>query len=118
MLGDLPLITAQHFLNLGNEYWRERGFGGQDQLWAAPTTLQRLQRLLHHKGQEEDADDGEENNLIVESKYKVSSYSSWTRDFKIPFHEDILPRWEGTFYLVVLIIVYHCYYILTYLFFL
>ena len=51
-------------------------------------------RLLHQKGQEEDADEGKENNLIILSKY---AYYGGLRNRTIPYHEDILPRWEGTF---------------------
>ena len=106
MLGDLPLITSQHFLDLGIDYWKERGFSGSAREWGAPTNLERLQRLLHQKGQEKDeTEEGKENNLIVESKYRTSTnyYSSWMRDNQIPYHEDILPRWEGEFYLFYLV---------------
>ena len=102
MLGDLPLITAQHFLDLGNEYWKERGFCAYNVRYGVPADLERLQRLLHQKGQEKDvsydSDEEEEakriNSIILETKRK---FRSWTEDNKIPYHEDILPRWEGTF---------------------
>ena len=90
MLGDLPLISAQHFLGLGNEYWKERGSYAHSTQHGAPADLVRLQRLLHQKGQEEDAVDGEENSILL-----LSKPNSWTYGNKIPYHEDILPRWEG-----------------------
>jgi len=103
VLGGIPLIRASHFRALGNEYWRGTEFCS----WNAPPDLERLQNLLHEKGQEKDvskyeydSDDDEEekrriNSIILEAKTKYS-YRSWTDDNKIPFHEDILPRWEGT----------------------
>jgi len=93
MLGDLPLISAQHFLDLGNEYWRERGYFAQSTQWGVPADLVRLQRLLHNKGKDEDVVDGEENSLILSSKHGSWTYGNGN---KIPYHEDILPRWEGT----------------------
>ena len=102
MLGDLPLITAQHFQNLGQEYWRERGFSSGLHEWGAPSNLERLQRLLHQKEQEQDVteEDEQDNKIVLISKYKVSNYRNWTIDSKIPYHEDILPRWQGTFVLL------------------
>jgi hypothetical protein len=100
VLGGIPLIRASHFRALGQEYWRGRGVSSW---YTASNNLERLQRLLHEKGQEkdvsyEDSDDEEEeeqriNGIILEAKTK---YRSWTEDDKIPYHEDILPRWEGT----------------------
>ena len=95
MLGDLPLITAQQFSNLGQDYWKERGYSSGLSEWGAPANLERLQRLLHQKGREEDADDEQENRIVLVSKYK--GYRNWAIDNKIPYHEDILPRWEGAF---------------------
>jgi len=99
VLGGIPLIRASHFRALGNEYWRGTEFCS----WNAPADLERLQNLLHQKGQEKDvsydSDDEEEeeqriNGIILEAKTKYE-YRSWTDDNKIPYHEDILPRWEG-----------------------
>ena len=96
MLGDLPLISAQHFLDLGQEYWSKRGFNAYNVHCGAPADLERLQRLLHQKGQELDSVEGKENNLKVVSKYRTASYIRRYRNSKIPYHEDILPQWEGT----------------------
>jgi len=105
VLDGIPLIRASHFRNLGQEYWRGTGFSS----YCGPNDLERLQNLLHEKGQEKDveydSDDEEEkeqriNGIILEAKTK---YRSWTEDDKIPYHEDILPRWEGMFLYGVII---------------
>ena len=104
VLGGIPLIRAHTFRNLGQEYWRSRGFPSS---YTAANDLERLQRLLHEKGQEKDvsksecdSDEEEEeqriNSIILESKYKPYR-GDYIRNDKIPYHEDILPRWQGTF---------------------
>jgi len=102
VLGGISLIRASHFRSLGNEYWRGRGVSSW---YTASDNLERLQRLLHQKGQEKDvsydSDDDEEeerriNSIILESKYKPYR-GDYVENYQIPYHEDILPRWEGTF---------------------
>ena len=104
VLGGIPLIRASHFRALGNEYWRETGFSS----YSGPHDLERLQRLLHEKGQEKDVvvfsdvDDDEEeeerriNGMILEAKIKTYG-GRYTENKQIPYHEDILPRWEGAY---------------------
>lgn len=98
VLGGIPLIRASHFRALGQEYWNSTEFCS----WNAAPDLERLQRLLHEKKQEKDVsyDSGDEeeeeqriNGIILEAKTK---YRGWTDNNKIPYHEDILPRWQGT----------------------
>ena len=93
VLGGIPLLRASHFRNCGLSGWN------------APQNLERLQRLLYEqtkaKEQINDPDDKEEENeeeeksIVLVSKYKPYTYRKWTRNDKIPYHEDILPRWEG-----------------------
>ena len=104
VLGGIPLIRSSHFRNLGQEYWRGRGVSSW---YTASNNLERLQRILHQKGGEKDvskyeydSDDEEEekriNSIILESKYKPYR-GDYVENYQIPYHEDILPRWEGTF---------------------
>jgi len=91
VLGGIPLIRSSHFRDLGQEYWNSTG---EFSMYRAPQDLERLQRLLYQKGQEEDADDEQENRIVLVSKYSRYGRTNYNR---IPYHEDILPRWEGVF---------------------
>lgn len=94
VLGGIPLIRSSHFRDLGHNYWNGTG---EFSFYRAPQDLERLQRLLHQKGQEKDVtEEGEKNTIVLVSKY--TRYGR-TNSNKIPYHEDILPRWEGTFFL-------------------
>ena len=102
VLGGIPLLRSSHFSALGYEYWNDTGFSS----YSAPRDLERLQRLLHEQTkakEQNDSDDEEEENeeeeksIVLVSKYKPYSYRKWTWNNKIPYHEDILPRWQGTF---------------------
>ena len=91
VLGGIPLIRSSHFRELGQEYWRGTSFS----FYSAPHDLERLQRLLHTATEAaKDEGEGKENTIVLVSKY--TRYGR-INDVKIPYHDDILPRWEGTF---------------------
>ena len=104
-LGGLPLIPRSRFQALGNEYWSSRGANH----WEAPSDLVRLQRLLREKrhtrvdedngsGDDHDDDVEREESLVLVSKYTKPSVfyrREYTRNPKIPYHPDILPRWTA-----------------------
>jgi len=96
VLGGIPLLRSSHFRNRGLSSWN------------APQDLERLQRLLYEQTKakeqndsdeddEDEENEEEEKSIVLVSKYKPYSYRKWTWNNKIPYHEDILPRWQGTF---------------------
>lgn len=120
-LGDLPFLSSSHFGALGNDYWKERGFSSSMN-WRSngyrgcPQDLERLQHLLHEQGRKQDGEEDypyeagaytdradwqqvpihtEKQHIVtVVSKYKPRFRQSESND-TIPYHEDLLPRWEA-----------------------
>ena len=113
VLGGIPLLRASHFRDNWNEDWNDTEFSS----WNAPSDLERLQRLLYEqtKGKEQNdsvddvEDEEEENSIVLVSKYQPYRYNKRTRNNKIPYHEDILPRWEGTLTCHMLCFIVFCF---------